>query len=701
MSIDFIYVIGAGGHAKVVVDALLAAGVARERLRVSDNNPALAGASLCAIAVEVPAVRPEMRGGLFHIALGSAQARQQLHAQLAALGARPWSVIHPRAVVSPSSSLGAAVFIAANAVIGPGARLADGVIINHGAVVDHDCCVGAFSHVASNATLGGAVRVGAQVLVGAGANVLPQRKLGDNAVVGAGAVVINNVPAAQTHVGVPAVFLLRNEVINVLEISVVDTMPVSEALSILDKSAAGILLLTHPDGVFKRTVTDGDLRRLLLKSKDFEQPLAALAPIDSIVVDAACSRSDALTLMNKHRINHLPVVDGRKQIVGLIERSEIDRQILLSTPHLGDAEQGFVHQAFETNWIAPLGPNVDAFEAELATFVGAKHATAVSSGTAAIHLALVLLGVGSGDTVFCSTLTFAASANPIVYQGAKPVFIDSDEASWNMSVAALERALAAAATAGKLPKAVIVVNLYGQSADMDPLSALCERYGVPIIEDAAESLGALYKGRASGTFGKLGIYSFNGNKIITTSGGGMLLSDDPSLMARAKFLATQARDPAPHYEHSVIGYNYRMSNILAGVGRGQLGVLTERVEARREVFARYKAALGDISALQWMPEPEWSYSTHWLSVCLIDPARSAVTGKELIQSLADELIEARPVWKPMHLQPVFQDCEYFTDGVSSVSDRLFERGICLPSGSNMAVEDIDRIIEVIRKTMQA
>jgi dTDP-4-amino-4,6-dideoxygalactose transaminase len=488
-------------------------------------------------------------------------------------------------------------------------------------------------------------------------------------------------------------------VINVSEISVVDSTPVSDALAALDKAAAGILLLTHPDGSFKRTVTDGDLRRLLIKDKNFDAQLGTLELIDSLVVGAECSRRDALALMNQYQINHLPVLDSDGRAIGLIERREIDRQILLSTPHLGDAEQGFVHQAFATNWIAPLGPNVDAFEQELAEHVGASHATAVSSGTAAIHLALLLLEVGAGDTVFCSTLTFAASANPIVYVGATPVFIDSDEVSWNMAPAALARALAAAAEAGKLPKAVIVVNLYGQSADMDPLLALCQQYGVPIIEDAAESLGARYKGRASGTFGKLGIYSFNGNKIITTSGGGMLLSEDPALMARAKFLATQARDPAPHYQHSVIGYNYRMSNILAGVGRGQLGVLSERVAARRAVFETYRTALADIAALHWMPEPEWSFSTHWLSVCTLDPARSGVTVSELIKLLADELVEARPVWKPMHLQPVFADCAYYTDGVSSVSDRLFEQGICLPSGSNMAPGDIEHVIAVIRKAL--
>ncbi|MES2480832.1 MAG: aminotransferase class I/II-fold pyridoxal phosphate-dependent enzyme, partial [Pseudomonadota bacterium] len=258
---------------------------------------------------------------------------------------------------------------------------------------------------------------------------------------------------------------------------------------------------------------------------------------------------------------------------------------------MGDTERDFVEEAFRTNWIAPLGPNVDAFERELAELVGIGHAAAVSSGTAAIHLALILLGVQPGDRVFCSTLTFAASANPIAYQHAVPVFIDSDEASWNMSPRALEAALEAARRDKQLPKAVIVVNLYGQSADMDPIVALCERYGVPLVEDAAESLGARYKGRASGTFGRMGIFSFNGNKIITTSGGGMLVSDDKALIDRARFLATQARDPAPHYQHSVVGYNYRMSNILAGVGRGQLKVLGQRVESRRAVFHNYRAAL--------------------------------------------------------------------------------------------------------------
>jgi dTDP-4-amino-4,6-dideoxygalactose transaminase len=486
-------------------------------------------------------------------------------------------------------------------------------------------------------------------------------------------------------------------VINISEILVTRATLLGDALARIDRAGSGVLLLVDQEGLFERTVTDGDLRRLLLKGGDLKGALADLAVIDSVVVGEDCPRRSALALMNEHSIDHLPIVGKDRRAKGMLERREIDEQILLSTPHLGDTERDFVEDAFRTNWVAPLGPNVDAFERELSELVGAKYAMAVSSGTAAIHLALRLLGVSAGDTVFCSTLTFVASANPILYQGAEPVFIDSDDVSWNMSPAALKKAFVWAAKAGRLPKAVIVVNLYGQSADMDPLLALCNEYGVPMIEDAAESLGAEYKGRPSGTLGKMGIYSFNGNKIITTSGGGMLLADDPELIKRAIFLSTQARDPAPHYQHTAIGYNYRMSNILAGVGRGQLQVLGQRVEARRAVFERYKNSLADLPAFRWMPEPSWSYSTHWLSACTIDPEHSPVTSTELIQKMAGEMIEARPLWKPMHLQPLFADCHYFSDGEESVSNRLFAQGVCLPSGSNMSTEALDRVIELMRK----
>jgi len=468
---------------------------------------------------------------------------------------------------------------------------------------------------------------------------------------------------------------------------------IREALKRLDDAGTGILLLLKDDGTFERTVTDGDIRRLLLDGRGLDDSLQSLARIDSVVLQVGFTRQGALELMNEHSINHLPVLDLAGKPVRLLDRKEIDEQILLSTPHLGTREREFVEEAFRTNWIAPLGPNVDAFERELAEMVGVRHAAAVSSGTAAIHLALLLLGVTKGDVVFCSALTFAASANPIVYQGAEPVFIDAEPSSWNMSPAALEAALIDARRNGKLPKAVIVVDLYGQSADIDPLADLCRQFGVPIIEDAAESLGARYKGRPSGSFGTLGIFSFNGNKIITTSGGGMVVSNDEEMIVRARFLSTQAREPAAHYEHKVVGYNYRMSNILAGVGRGQLTVLEDRVAARRRVFERYRKGLEGLDAIRWMPEPEWSYSNRWLSTCTLDPKLTPLSSSDVIARLGAERIEARPVWKPMQMQPVFAACRYFTHGAGSVSQRLFEQGLCLPSGSNMTEAQQDRVID--------
>lgn len=483
----------------------------------------------------------------------------------------------------------------------------------------------------------------------------------------------------------------------VSRIRVTAAFSIRQALAVLDETAIGVLLLVDEQEMLRRTVTDGDIRRLLLGGLSLDATLAELPVCQSIAVADGIGRSDALALMNQHSINHLPVLDADGRVNSLLERRELDEQILLSSPHLGPYERQYVEEAFSTNWIAPLGPNVDAFECELAAHVGIAHAAALSSGTAAIHLALRLLEVGPGDLVFCSTFTFAASANPIVYQGARPVFIDSEPESWNMSPVALERAFAWAEREGIRPRAVIVVNLYGQSADLDPILALCTRYGVPVIEDAAESLGARYKGRASGTLGLMGIYSFNGNKIITTSGGGMLVSDDEELIAKARFLATQARDPAPYYQHSQIGYNYRMSNILAGVGRGQLRVLEDRVAARRAVFAHYREALGDLACINWMAEPEWSYSTHWLSACTVNlPHHDSAA---VIKALAAEGIEARHVWKPMHRQPVFEASPFFfhEDGeAGDVASRIFATGICLPSGSNMSARQQDRVIQAIR-----
>lgn len=468
----------------------------------------------------------------------------------------------------------------------------------------------------------------------------------------------------------------------------------------LDRGALRVLLLLDEAGCLRRTITDGDLRRLLVGGATLQDTLACLPEKNAVSLPLGASQSAALELMDRFQIDHIPLVDENGRPRDLIIRSDLRSPILLSTPHLGEQEREFVEDAFRSNWIAPLGPNVDAFERELAEHVGIGHAAAVSSGTAAIHLALNLLGVRPGDVVFCSSLTFVASANPILYQGATPVFIDSDPATWNLSVPALRRALADADRKGRLPRALVVVNLYGQSADMAPIMELCEAYGVAVVEDAAESLGATYRGRASGTWGRIGVYSFNGNKIITTSGGGMLVSDNAELVERARFLATQARDPAPWYLHVQMGYNYRMSNILAGVGRGQLRVLEDRVAARRRVFDRYRAALSDLPGLGWMPEADYGLATRWLSVCTLDPEVAKTTATGLIAALALQHIEARHVWNPMHLQPLFAKCDYYPHEAGySFSDEAFRTGVCLPSGSNLEEGQIDLVCDVIRDTL--
>ena len=360
---------------------------------------------------------------------------------------------------------------------------------------------------------------------------------------------------------------------------------------------------------------------------------------------------------------------------------------------MGELEQAYVTEAFATNWVAPLGPHVDAFEREFCHLVGSPHAAAVSSGTAALHLALMLVGVGAGDEVFVSTFTFSASVNPIRYLGATPVFIDSERRSWNMDPALLEEALAARAAAGRPPKAVVLVHLYGQSADLDPILAACQRHGVPLVEDAAEAVGTTYKGRSPGTFGKVGVYSFNGNKIITTSGGGMLVSPDKALVAHAVKLATQARDPAPHYEHTEVGYNYRLSNVLAGIGRGQLRVLEDRVNARRRNFEHYVQHLGDLPGIGFMPDAGWGRHTRWLTAITVDPARFGADREAVRLALEAQNVEARPVWKPMHRQPVFAGSPCFG---GAVSDDLFAHGLCLPSGSNLTTQDLDRVVGIIR-----
>ncbi len=372
-------------------------------------------------------------------------------------------------------------------------------------------------------------------------------------------------------------------------------------------------------------------------------------------------------------------------------------RIYLSPPHMSGLEHKYIEEAFESNWISPLGPQVEAFEKEMSEYTGAGGVLALSSGTAALHLALRLLGVERGDVVFCSSLTFIGSVNPILYQGAQPVFIDAERESWNMSSVALEKAFRWAEKEGCMPRAVVVVNLYGQSADYDTVLKICDYYGVPVLEDAAESLGATYKNKMSGTLGKFGVYSFNGNKIITTSGGGMLVSDDLDALEKARFLATQARDPALWYQHSEMGYNYRMSNILAGVGRGQLLVLNKRVEARRTIFKRYEQALGDLPGIAFVPEASYGRCNRWLTVMTLDPDVIPVNSMDIIRALERENIESRPVWKPMHLQPLFKGCQYFMHGDNvSVSDLLFASGICLPSGSSLTVGDQERVIDCIK-----
>ncbi len=425
---------------------------------------------------------------------------------------------------------------------------------------------------------------------------------------------------------------------------------------------------------------------------------------------------------------------------------------------MGADELELVQEAFATNWIAPLGPHVDAFEKEFVERLNAKsvlqerteqteqlapvasvtsvsscakdvaslHAAALSSGTAALHLALRMLGLKRDDEVFVSTLTFSASVNPIAYEGARPVFIDSERTSWNMDPARLEEALKNRAAQGRLPKAVVLVHLYGQSADLDTIAALCDQFNVPLIEDAAEALGAVYYRRDAlsatrdsseeagrlhgsaesripnlesrvtkvtpGTVGRMGIFSFNGNKIITTSGGGMLVSADESLIRKARFLATQARDPAPHYQHSEIGFNYRLSNVCAAIGRGQLRVLADRVNARRANCAFYQQAFADLPGIEFMPEAPWGRSSRWLTCVLIDPKKFGVDREAVRLALEAENIEARPVWKPMHLQPVFAGCEVFG---GAVAEDLFTHGLCLPSGSNLSEADLQRVVDVV------
>lgn len=372
----------------------------------------------------------------------------------------------------------------------------------------------------------------------------------------------------------------------------------------------------------------------------------------------------------------------------------MNEKIWLSSPHMGGNEAVYVKEAFDTNWIAPLGPHVDGFEKDLATFTGTKQVAALSSGTAAIHLALILLDVKSGDEVICQSFTFSASANPIVYQGATPVFVDSEKATWNMCPVHLRTAIAERIQKGKKPKAIIPVHLYGMPGRMKEIMEIAGEFGIPVIEDAAEALGSTLDGQACGSFGDLGILSFNGNKIITTSGGGALISNNASYISTARFLATQARDPAPHYQHSHIGYNYRMSNVCAAIGRGQLEVLPKRVEQRRANYDFYRTALENLPGIDFLKEPEGCFSNRWLTAITVTPELAGGVTREIIRlALEKENIESRPLWKPMHLQPVFEQAPFYGDGTA---EKLFEQGLCLPSGSNLSQENLESVATIIK-----
>lgn len=371
------------------------------------------------------------------------------------------------------------------------------------------------------------------------------------------------------------------------------------------------------------------------------------------------------------------------------------KRIYLSSPHLSGDEIRRIQEVIQSNWISTTGPELEAFESEFCRTTGSKHAVALNSGTAAVHLSMILAGIRHGDEVMCSTFTFVASANPILYEGAKPVFIDSEPQTWNLSPSLLEEFLKKRAKRSKIPKALMLVHLYGQAADVDPIKKLCEEYGVLLIEDAAEALGAKYHGRQVGLDGRFGIFSFNGNKIITTSGGGVLVTRNEQEAVLARKLASQAKDPAPHYQHSLRGYNYRLSNVLAAIGISQLRVLEQRVRARRENFQRYQNALKDLPGVAFMPEPEGFFSTRWLTCILVDPKKSRGTNRETIRKHLESLqIESRPLWKPMHLQPLFQDCEIVGGGLS---EHLFEQGLSLPSGSLLSPTDLQRVIDAVRE----
>lgn len=611
-----VYVIGCGGHAKVVVATLVDSGY--EVVGVFDDAPDCWGTTLSGIPIigSVDSVRTQKRLPSV-IAIGDNRTRRRIAETLDLV----WlTVVHPKAAVDCSVELGQGTVVFSGAVIQPGTRVGNHAIINTSSSVDHDCVIGDCAHIAPGTHLAGGVAIGEGAFLGIGASVVPGVCIGPWAVVGAGACVLEEVQQTTAVGGVPA-------------------RPLHGRAAV------------------------GQFGEGLQKPADDQNEEDAGVPETAIEAR------------------------GKEHAVDLPDR------IYLSPPHMAPASRQLLIEAFDSNWIAPLGPHVDAFESEFAAKVGAEHAVALSSGTAALHLSLLALGIGQGDDVLTSTLTFAATANAITYVGARPVFVDSDRETWNMDPDLLAEELEIRAKTGNLPKAIVVVDLYGQCADYERIAKISRFYGIPIIEDAAEALGATYRGQSAGTFGELGFFSFNGNKIITTSGGGMLVTKRKDLADKIRFLATQARDPVPHYQHSEIGYNYRMSNLLAAVGRGQLSVLDTRVEQRRANYEFYHEALGDLPGITFMPEIVGGRSTRWLTCISVDPEQYGASSEDIRLACERENIESRPVWKPMHLQPVFKDCQVVG---GSVSEDLFRRGLCLPSGSCLTKADRVRVLAPIR-----
>ncbi len=472
-------------------------------------------------------------------------------------------------------------------------------------------------------------------------------------------------------------------------------------MAAIEKLDDKICVLAGQDGKARRTITDGDVRRFLLAGGSLDDTLDKLPENAPIVARIGTSNVDLMQILKKHVVQAIVIVDDAGVPVQVRSIGSLESNLLLSPPHIGANEIKYVQQAFDDNWIAPAGPHLIKFEQALAKRTGRDHALAVTSGTAALHLALRVLNIGANERVYVSDLTFAASVQPILYQNATPVLIDSEPASWNMSPKALERKLLQDKAAGTLPSAIIVVHIYGQSADIIPIMALADAFGIPVIEDATESLGASIGNKPSGSHGLLSAFSFNGNKMITTSGGGALVSNREDLIDRARYLSTQGRDPADHYQHSEVAYNYRMSNVLAGVGLGQLDVLDARVARRREIFKLYRKGLSDIPGISFQGDAPDSFGSRWLTVIEFDPDQIAYHPYQFMRRLRQSKIETRPAWKPMHMQPLCQNFEFVPHSKEEiVSSTRFLRSLCLPSGSSMSDDDVARVVTAIRNIIE-